>query len=202
MIKAIIFDIYGVIIDREMRFSERFSRDFNIPIEVMLPFFKNELQLCLVGKADLKEELQKHLKNWGWQKSTEELLKYWFNHEKNINQKVLSIVDNLRNSGIKCFLSTDNEKYITNFVLNDLGLKNHFDQYFLSNEIEYQKFQKEFWEYVANKTQNIKKEDILCLDDKQKNIDMAKNAGFQAELYSDFKWFQKLTKPLLIKKSR
>jgi FMN phosphatase YigB (HAD superfamily) len=197
MIKAIIFDIYGVVIDRKMRFSERFSKEFDVPMEKIIPFFENEFQLCLVGKADLKEEVKKYLKNWGWEKSVEELLKYWFSQEKNINQDMLLLVDKLRKSGIKCFLSTDNEKYITKFVLKDLELEKRFDQYFISNEIGFQKFQKEFWEYVILKTGSIKKEYILCLDDKQKNIDTARSLGFQAELYLGFDWFKKVAEPLI-----
>ena len=58
-IKAVIFDTDGMIIRSEKYFSQRFSDEFNIPMEKILPFFKNEFQLCLVGKADIKTELNK-----------------------------------------------------------------------------------------------------------------------------------------------
>ena len=50
-----------MVIEREMRFSQRFSDEFDVPFEKIIPFFKNEFQLCLIGKADLKKELKKYL---------------------------------------------------------------------------------------------------------------------------------------------
>ena len=76
MIKAIVFDLDGMVyLTREM-FSDRYSREFNLDPEIMVPFFKNQLTLCQDGKADLKEELEEVLVDWKWDKSVDELLDY------------------------------------------------------------------------------------------------------------------------------
>jgi len=186
MITTILFDIYGMIIRREERFSQRFSKEFKVPIEKLTPFFKNDFQLCLTGKADLKEELKKHLAEWGWQKSTEELLQYWFENDKDIDERILNSVKELREKGIKCFLNTQNEKYITNYVLENLELKNYFDGTFSSNEIGHIKLEQEFWQAVYEKLGKPNKERVLCWDDDEKNIEAARKFGFSAELYSAF----------------
>ncbi len=80
MIKIVVFDVDGIVIRREMYFSQRFSREFGVPIEEILPFFENEFQLCLTGKADLKKEISKYFGRWGWKKSIDELFSYWFSN--------------------------------------------------------------------------------------------------------------------------
>jgi putative hydrolase of the HAD superfamily len=190
MVKTILFDIYGMIIRRKARFSQRFSKDFDVPIERLLPFFKNEFQLCLVGKADLKQELKKYLNEWGWKKSVDELLKYWFEHDRDVNQEIIKSIENLRDKGIKFFLNTQNEKYIVNYALENIGLKKHFDGIFSSDKIGYIKIQKEYWETIHGKLGNPDKKNILCWDDEEKNVKVAKEFGFNAELYTDFNSYQ------------
>lgn len=125
-IKAVIFDTDGMIIRSERYFSQRFSDEFDIPMEKILPFFKNEFQLCLVGKADIKTELKKYIKEWGCKKSADDLLAYWFEYESKTDEKMLESIKVLRNNGIKCYLHTNNEKYRVQYLLDKVGLKNFF----------------------------------------------------------------------------
>jgi len=186
MITTILFDIYGMIVFRKIRFSQRFSEEFRVPIEKLTPFFRNEFQLCLTGKADLKNELKKHLLEWGWKESTEKLLQYWFEHDKDIEGGILDSVEKLRKNRIKCFLNTQNEKYITHYAFETLGLKKYFDGIFSTNKIGYTKSQKEYWQKIYEKLGKPNKKSVLCWDDEEKNIQSAKNFGFLAELYTDF----------------
>jgi len=50
-IKAIIFDADGMLVTGE-RFSTRFARDFNVPMEKIRLFFDNEFKDCILGKKD------------------------------------------------------------------------------------------------------------------------------------------------------
>lgn len=60
MTKAVIFDSDGML-SHGPRFSEHYAREHGILIEEMTPFFTGPFKKCLVGQADLKEELAK-----GW----------------------------------------------------------------------------------------------------------------------------------------
>lgn len=183
MINTIIFDIDGVVLHREMYFSERFSKEFKIPIEKILPFFKNEFQLCLIGKADLKNELNKYTKQWDWQRSVDELIHFWFENENKIDQEILEIVKSLKDKGIKCYLSTDNEKYRVEYILNNLNLKKYFDGIFSSSEFGFSKSQQEFWSEIYKKLNILDKKEILVLDDDIININSANLFGFNSKLY-------------------
>jgi putative hydrolase of the HAD superfamily len=88
MIQLVILDADGVLIHAE-RFSKQLERDYRITTQITEPFFSGPFKECLIGKADLKEELGPYLKKWGWQKSVEEFLDYWFTAEHKIDQSLI-----------------------------------------------------------------------------------------------------------------
>ncbi len=197
MITTMLFDIYGLIIPREMRFSKRFSDEFKVPMEKLLPFFQNEFQLCLVGKADLKKELIKYINTWGWQGSIDDLLKYWIEYDNSINKEIIDSVEELRDNGIKCFLNTQNEKYAVAYAFEKLNLKKHFDGAFSSDKIGHIKSQPEYWQAVYEKLGSPDKKSVLCWDDDEKNIKTAIEFGFNAELYTDLDTYKNKINSLL-----
>ncbi len=67
MIKAVIFDVDGVLIDLTIeKAKNQFKRDWGITPEQTEHFFGNEFVACLQGKADLKEVISPYLIEWGW----------------------------------------------------------------------------------------------------------------------------------------
>ena len=117
MIKIFLFDADGVVIIPSERFSDRFSREFNVDYEEKIPpFFENDFEPCLTGRADLKEIIKPYLKRWGWKKSVDELLEYWFENENHIDERVIEVIKKLRAIGIKCYLATNQEKYRTQYL--------------------------------------------------------------------------------------
>lgn len=69
-IKAIIFDADGVAIF-PWRAAQLFEREYGITREMVSEFFSGIFADCLIGKADLKEELPPYLERWGWQTSVD-----------------------------------------------------------------------------------------------------------------------------------
>ena len=183
---VILFDADGIIIQRELYFSERFSNEFGVPLEKILPFFQKEFQLCVIGKADIKVELGKYIKEWGWKKSIDDFLLYWFKCESDIDERIIENVIVLRGSGVKCYLHTNNEKYRTEYLFEKLGLKKYFDGVFSSAELGVKKPQREFWDAIYSYLDKPDKSDVLVWDNEKENIQSAKNFGFKAELYSNF----------------
>jgi putative hydrolase of the HAD superfamily len=197
MIKTIIFDTDGMVIKREMYFSERFSKEFGVPADKVSPFFKKEFKLCLLGKADLKIELSKYLNLWNWKKSVEDLLSFWFEHESDLDKEMLESISALRDRGLQCYLDTNNEKYRVQYILKKLGLEKYFDGFFSSAEIGYIKEQPEFWSEVYRRLNNPDKSEVLVWDDGEENLKTVKDFGFNAELYSDFEVYNKRMKLLV-----
>jgi hypothetical protein len=111
MIKTILFDLDGLAIVKPKLFSVYFAEKNGLDPEKMEPFFQNEFQLCLTGKADLKTELAKQLPLWGVRQTPEEYMQMWFEYESTKHEEFLSYVQVLRSQGILCYLQTRNEKY-------------------------------------------------------------------------------------------
>ncbi len=189
MIKAVIFDIDGVLINGE-QFSTILERDHGISKERTLPFFSGIFQDCLVGNADLKQELAIHLKEWGWDKTVEEFLHYWFTSEQNIDHDLIAFINALKKQGIHVYVATNQEKYRTDHLWNELGFSKIFRAMFSSAHLGHQKHEAKFFDKVMEQLDGVKKSEVILWDDTQKNIDTAKAAGLHAEYYHNLDEFK------------
>lgn len=193
MIKVIIFDSDGVITSSKM-FSEDLQRDFGISSTLLTPFFNTAFKKCLIGKADLKEELKKHINNWGWKGSVDELVEYWFVSEHEINEKVVEIIKDIKQKGVKCYLGTNQEQYRTDYMRKRMGFAELFDGIWSSSEVGAIKSEQYFFESVYGQISDdgkISKNEIMFWDDSEINVLAAKEFGFQAYQYCDFEKFKK-----------
>lgn len=193
MIKAVIFDADGVLING-VEFSVFLNRDYGISTDKTLPFFNGIFKDCLLGKADLKIVIEPYLKEWGWNKSVDEFLEYWFKSEHNIDEKLVEYIQNLRKKGIKCYLATNQEKYRVQYMLNKMGFAQCFDRVYASCQIGYKKPSMEFYSKVIEDLGMIDKQSILFWDDTKAHVDSAKDFGINGEIYSGFKDYKRRMK--------
>ncbi len=192
-IKAISFDADDVLIIKPKMFNQYLEEDYGIPASVTAKFFKGNFQNCLIGKADLKEELKKHVKVWGWKGTVEQLLDYWFKVENHVDEQLTEFIRELRSKGLKCYMGTNNEIYRTKY-LESVMFNSVLDKIFSSCNLGCKKPEKEFFEKVfgeISKDSKITKSEILFVDDDIENIEAAKSSGFQTFLYKNFPDFKK-----------
>ena len=189
MIKVIIFDADGMLL-RQERPSTFLPRDYGISIENLNSFFDGPFQECLVGKADLKEEILPYLNTWGWDKGVEAFLNLWFTRELHVNKELIEYIRYLKRKKIQCFLATNQEKYRFQYFLNQLGFADIFNKTYSSNNLGYKKSSHEFLSKIFTDFKNIKKEEILFWDDRSENIKSAKDFGINAELFTSVKDFK------------
>jgi putative hydrolase of the HAD superfamily len=77
----------------------------------MQEFFRGIFQECLIGNADLREILPSYLNEWGWKDGVDSYLKHWFDSENLPDHALIKRAQELRKSGIKCYVATNQEKY-------------------------------------------------------------------------------------------
>ena len=192
-IKAILFDADGVVLKkRDKYFSQRLFEDYglDIPPEKILKFFKNEYKLCVIGKADLKTEVEKYMKEWGWQGTVDELLEYWFSYENKLEERVLEVVRDLREKGIKCYLASDHSRFREDNLMKEVGMEKYFDGAFFSCDLGYTKAEEEYYEKIIEDL-NLEPAQIMFWDDEEGNVEIAKTMGIKAMFYKDFAEFVK-----------
>ncbi len=198
-IKVAIFDADGVVINSPRYFSVQYQKEFGVSNDVMLPFFKGKFQECLIGKADLKEELKPLLETWEWKGTVDELLAYWFKAEHYVDDRVIDEVKRLREKGVTCYLGTKQEKYRMEYIKKDMGLEKFFDGVFCSCDVGYKKPDRRFFDAVSSalkEKEGIEPENIIFWDDKKENVDSANECGWNAYLFTDFSEFKKKTREI------
>lgn len=189
-IKAVIFDADGVLVHREKYFSEILAEKYGIPLEKSMKFFNGDFLECLVGRKDMKKVLPKYLKDWGWKDSLENLLISWFNSEDKIDDRLSDYIKKLRSAGIKIFIGTNNERYRTEYLRDKQGLGLLAHKVYGSGLIGIMKPDHRFFEHILNEN-HLRKDEVLFWDDDMINVESARSYGLQAQVYKDFKSFEK-----------
>ena len=184
MIKAMTFDADGVVITDNLHFSQQLERNFGISPARTEAFFTGVFQQCLTGGADLKQELAKYLKAWGWHGTVDELVAFWFQCEDHLNEELTKEIQRLRTKGIKCYLATNQEKYRTDYIANQMGCGVLFDGIFSSAQIGAKKPSLEFLKKVSESIKGIPLKEIMFWDDSRENIEAANSFGFNAHLFT------------------
>jgi putative hydrolase of the HAD superfamily len=185
-----LFDADGVIISSKM-FVEYLEKDFDISRTQTDKFFKEKFTDCLVGKADLKTELEPYLIEWGWNNSVDDFLEYWFKAEHQIDKTLINRIQALRKLGIKCLVATNQEKHRAQYMLDKMGFSSSFDGLFSSARIGYRKPSLDFFDKVFQELQPITKDEVLFWDDTIANVRAASGYGFLAEQYTTFENFDR-----------
>lgn len=189
MFKAVVFDADGMMIKNSVWFSKRLAKQYGVKEELILPFFQNEFQQCLVGQADLKEELAKYIPIWGWPGTIDELLEFWFSGEAEVDESIVGVIQDLKQKGINCYLATNNEKYRTEYMAEKLGFSKLFAKIFSSAYIGLKKPQLEFYQYIIDDLK-LSKDEVLFWDDEADKLEEVKKHQFIIEKYTDFESFK------------
>lgn len=184
MSREILLDVDGVVVrPRHKYFSDKFAEDYDIPIEEILPFFKRDYKKASVGEVDIKDMLPPHLEKWGWEGSVDDFLMYWFESEKDLDEKVLKVVKKLREQGDGIHLASDNEANRAKYLMEEVGLGKLFDSGFFSADLGVSKSDPTFFEEIA-KELNVPLTGLHYWDDDPKNIEVAEKLGVKGHVYT------------------
>lgn len=186
MLKAMLFDVDGVLAIGEP-WKNKLELDHGITAEMTRVFYREgTFYACLVGKANLKEEIAPYLPQWGWVHSVDDFLDYWFSAEDHRNEPLLAFIQQQRQKGISCYLATMQEQYRTAYILEQMGFAQQFDGMFSTYAIEHPKHEPAFFQYILHKLAPIQANEILFWDDTPRNVAAAREVGMRAEVYTEF----------------
>ncbi|MEJ1972059.1 MAG: HAD-IA family hydrolase [Lacunisphaera sp.] len=179
--KTFVFDADGVICVGES-FSAALEARHHIPHEHLMSFFNGPFPECIRGRLDLKEVITPYLVEWGWPRSVEDLLAFWFTCEHVLCSEALACVRALTRKGHVCVLGTNQEKYRAAYLRREMRLAEEFDRIFVSCDLGAAKPAVAFFAHIQEQLQCPPRS--LCLvDDSEKNVAGARAAGWHAIWY-------------------
>jgi putative hydrolase of the HAD superfamily len=184
----LLFDADGVLTLPEEVFSVVYARSYGLDPEPFEEFFRNDWQPIVTGKKDLKVSIKENPSLWQWQGAVDDLLDYWFKTEDIRNNELIEVIHELKNSGINCYLATEQEKYRGEYMKNVM-FKDLFDGYFVTAELGVSKTEPQFFELILEKLKeeypDIEPRDITFFDDSQSKVDTACSAGINGQLFTN-----------------
>lgn len=184
MIKSIVFDFDKMLHLTEDLFSVWATKKYGLSKEAVNEFFTKEFSLCRIGKLDTKKALEKYISKFRWEGSVEEFMQAWYEYG-NFDDRMIKLINELKEKKVICVLSTNNEKYRMQYYIEKYDLGKIFDHLLISANLGFLKPEKEMFEEILKVT-NLEKEEILFCDDKESFIKAAKNFGFKTYSYGNF----------------
>lgn len=183
----LLLDIDGVINHGEM-FSRRYAKKHGVPLATLSQFFDGVFQDCIVGKADLREELVHVLEEWKWKQSVDELLVYWFLDEVKYDQRILDTIHKLKKHGVKVYGASNQEHHRARYLIERTDLKDYIEEFFISAHLGVKKPDTQFFQKIMEKLV-VAPSQIVYWDDDEGNVESARGLGIQSHIYKDFDIF-------------
>lgn len=187
--RVLLLDADGVLIIPPKLFSEVYCEEYGVDPGKQQQFYAtDEFKQALLGKLDLIEAIKIHNDLWQWRGDFRELVEMWLETENHPNKDLIDAVHSYRQHGLPVFLATQQEKYRARY-LQEKMFGNMLDGMFCSCDIQLNKHDADFWRSVIrslrNKYADIMPGEIAYFDDRQAIVDVAKECGLDAHLYTE-----------------
>lgn len=189
MIKAVLFDFYGVIqTDEVIVWTEKQIKEFPdlrqavdrassmIDLDEITLEEYYEMLAAAVGRSvdTVKTELEAEVK---------------------INHPLLDVVDELRDKSVQVGILSNDGSSLRGY-LEEHDIARHFDDVFVSGELGIMKPDPRIYQHVADHLK-LDSQEILFFDDRQANVDGALKAGMRAKLYTSVSQVRQVLSDLL-----
>lgn len=135
---------------------------------------------CVTGELDFATALQDVMHKWECNADIDEILNLWTLIEP--NPHVLQMIDDLRKSGKRVYLATNQHRHRARYMANVLGYENLFDQSFYSCDVGHAKPARAYFIELIRRL-GLKVSESLFIDDRDANVAVAREVGLHAEQF-------------------
>ena len=192
MIKAIIYDMDGMLFHEPHYFTQELEQRYGIPLEESLFSKDPKYDACKKGQITLDDFLQPYYERWSkhdrFTLSFDEAKKEWFDFTQ-INQEVVALAKRLKQNGMVNVIATNNVRERTDYLRAKYDLDDTFT-IIGSPDLGAMKPEPDFFAQVMSRLR-LSPEEVLYYDDKESTIAELKKLGFDAVVYQNPQQFKK-----------
>jgi HAD superfamily hydrolase (TIGR01509 family) len=191
MIKAIIFDCFGVLVGKGFDNTYRKAGGDPAHDRTFIEKTLNKAHLGLISEREFQRQMAKQLKisSGDWNRS--------MRVAEQLNTELLACVKELHTSYKTAILSNANREVMDHLIGKNL-LQKDFDEVIVSAELGIAKPDQHIYQVVIDRL-NVKFNECLYIDNRQSFLDVAEQLGMRVFLYVGFSDFQKNLNSLLAK---
>lgn len=178
-IQAVLFDADGVLQQRPQGWRDALGERLGFsgnPSDFLADVYNAETPI-LDGQAEFPEVLATLLSRWNCRASLEEALRVWTMLD--VDSEITDTIRTLRQNGIACHLASNQERYKARYMSEVLGYRDLFDREFYSCHIGLKKPDGGYFRAILN-TLELPPDQLLFIDDRQANVDSAREVGLHA----------------------
>ena len=183
-IRAILLDADGVIQHATDDLDTRVEATLGFRPEPFEDFIRDVFTAerpSLTGAQDVVEALEPVLERGGAPGKAAELVRGWW-CSIDVDARILSLVAELRAAGHLCALATNQQEHRAAHMSRVLGYDGCFDHSFYSCRVGHAKPDARYFEVIAE-TLQLPPQQLLFLDDHERNVEGAQGVGLHAERF-------------------
>lgn len=181
---VLMLDVDGVVVvPRPGGWAANLETDLGLSRETLQTrFFAPHWRDVVLGRADLTGRLAPVLAEIAPHLTPETLTRYWFEHDADLDARLLADVARARALGLPVHLATVQEHERAAYLWSTLGLAAQFDGLHYAAELGAAKPEPAFYAAVERRT-NRPARDLALIDDRVENVEAARAAGWRAALW-------------------
>ena len=136
---------------------------------------------ALRGEVRWLDVLPGLLERWGIPDAYDDMVRVWLSIQPVEDARAL--VDVVRRSGVPCYLASNQDAHRARFMQENLGYPDLLDGAFYSCDLGAAKPESAYFEAILARLA-LSADQVLFIDDKDSNVEAAREAGLAAEVWS------------------
>jgi beta-phosphoglucomutase family hydrolase len=184
LIRAVIFDLDGVIVESEDAHIEA-EREIFQKYNVKISAEELHTYTGTMAKVMFTELIAKYKLNTTFEKiniQKEEILLKLLDKDAEPTKGVLNLIQELKLEGIKLAVGSSSTRRMVDYILNKLKLTQAFNRVITAEDIEHSKPNPEIF-LKAAKELKVKPSQCLVIEDSKLGVEAAKSAGMKCAGY-------------------
>lgn len=187
--RIVFFDVDGVLVHgyhAKPELRKCWDENMELDLGINRMHFKENfifdvfVKEVIVGVTPLKAALNDYLLSISSNIKAEDFIKYWLSHDANVNTALIQKVEALKQTNrVRLLIATNQEHNRANYLMNELGFSNYFDDIYHSAKVGFAKPNRSYFEKIMASVGNLDEPPIF-FDDTQSVVDAANDFGWEA----------------------